>query len=121
MRVMIPFKNPKTNEIKKVKLGFSWTLLLFSGIFGFPLFLRKLYVWAVLMLVLWLVNLFVSNTSYDPLLIFGLAIVLFIPNIWLAFRGNEITAKNYLENGWEFYEPDNDLTKMAKQKWIIAS
>jgi uncharacterized membrane protein len=45
MKVMIPFKNSKTGEIVKVKLGWSWTLFFFSSVFGIPLFLRKLNVW----------------------------------------------------------------------------
>ena len=39
------------------------------------------------------------------------------PNIYIGFKGNEITAKNYVENGWEFLEPNLEITNMAKMKW----
>ena len=37
--------------------------------------------------------------------------------IFVGIKGNELTAKNYLELGWEFTEPDSDVVKMAKGKW----
>lgn len=43
--MFVLMKNSKTNETKEVKVGFSWTLFFFSGFFGIPLFLRKLYRW----------------------------------------------------------------------------
>ena len=39
--------------------------------------------------------------------------------IWLGIRGNEMTAKNYLELGWNFTNPDSDEVKFAKGKWGI--
>jgi hypothetical protein len=40
--------------------------------------------------------------------------------IFVAIKGNEMTAKNYLKNGWTFVEPDSKLTKMAKMRWGIT-
>lgn len=37
--------------------------------------------------------------------------------IFVGIKGNELTAKNYLELGWEFIDPDSDVVKMAKGKW----
>lgn len=37
-----------------------------------------------------------------------------------GFKGNEMTTKKYLENGWVFAEPDNEPTKMAKLRWGIT-
>ena len=54
--MLVSMKNPKIGEIKEVKVGFSWILFLFSGFFGLPLFLRKLYVWGGVFLALWVVN-----------------------------------------------------------------
>ena len=47
------------------------------------------------------------------LLIFGLA-------IWMGIKGNEMTAKNYLEHGWTFDEEESDSVKFAKGKWGIS-
>ena len=39
--------------------------------------------------------------------------------IFIGVRGNELTAKNYLEKGWLFLEPDNETTRMAKERWKL--
>ncbi len=39
--------------------------------------------------------------------------------IWLGIKGNEMTAKNYLELGWHFTNPNSDEVKFAKGKWGI--
>jgi hypothetical protein len=119
----VDFKNPKTGELKSVKVGWSWTLFLFSGFLGFPLFLRGLNVWGGVFLALWIVNLLFaaigdSDQASGAAILFtfiflGLA-------IWAAIKGNELTAKNYLEKGWNFTDPDSAQTNFAKGKWGIA-
>lgn len=47
----VRLRNERTGELKEVKVGFSWTLLIFSNIFGIPLFMRRLTDWAVPMFV----------------------------------------------------------------------
>jgi hypothetical protein len=39
--------------------------------------------------------------------------------IYLGAKGNEITAKNYLELGWRFVEPDSEVTRYARRRWHI--
>ena len=95
-------------------------LFLFSGFFGLPLFLRKLYPLGFLFVILWIVNFgcaFVLTgddgviaTSIMQLIFLGLA-------IWLGIKGNEITAKNYLENGYVWNETNDDVVQLAKGKW----
>ena len=113
----VAMKNPKTGEIKEVKVGWSWTLFFFSGFLGFPLFLRRLYMWGSVFLVLWVVNLVFTMISPEMFLVLQLVIIGLI--IWIAIKGNEMTAKNYLENGWTFTAPDSDVVKYAKGKWGI--
>ena len=117
------FKNPKTGELKSVKVGWSWTLFFFSGFLGFPLFLRGLYVWGGVFLTLWVVNLLFSFVG-DSDQAAGAAIVftfIFLGlAIWAAIKGNELTAKNYLEKGWELADPESAQTKFAKGKWGIT-
>ena len=119
----VAMKNPKTGEVKEVKIGWSWTLFLFSGFFGLPLFLRKLHVWGAICLALWVVHLLTIGIvpgEARVIIILPLYIVMFGLQSFVAIKGNEMTAKNYLENGWTFVEPDSKLTKMAKMRWGIT-
>jgi hypothetical protein len=119
----IPMKNPKTGEIKQVKVGWSWTLFLFSGFIGIPLFLRKLYVWGGIFLALWIVNLLgpaLAGQDAGAAIGATMFVVFLGLEIWIGIKGNEMTAKNYLELGWTFVDPDGDATKFAKGKWGIA-
>lgn len=120
MKINVPFKNPRTNEIKSVKVGWSWTLLSFSGILGIPLFLRKLNSWGFVFLIVWLASVIVPN-SFDKQGGLGLGIVLLLISLvmtfWIAAKGNEMTAKNYLDLGWTFAEPDSEATRFGKLHW----
>jgi hypothetical protein len=40
--------------------------------------------------------------------------------IWLDIKGNEMTAKNLLENGWEFADSGSDPVRFARLKWGLA-
>jgi hypothetical protein len=39
---------------------------------------------------------------------------------WLGIKGNEMTAKNLLENGWEFADSGSDAVRFARLKWGLA-
>ena len=105
----VTMKNPKTGELKEVKIGWSWTLFLFSGFFG-------LHVWGGIFLALWVLNLALINVDVAAAHII-LSLAFLGLEIFVGIKGNELTAKNYLELGWEFTEPDSDVVKMAKGKW----
>ena len=121
MAVYVNFKHEKSGERRSVKVGWSWTLFLFSGVLGIPLFLRRLHVWGGVMLGLWMVNIVgpsVAVTDEDALvlqLIIGVGFVAL--GVFFGVKGNEMTAKNYLENSWSFSDPDDDATTFAKGKW----
>ncbi len=121
--MLVSMKNPKIGEIKEVKVGFSWILFLFSGFFGLPLFLRKLYVWGGVFLALWVVNVIlgiVAEESESAAIIYLFLQFVFIGlAIFMGIKGNELTAKNYLEQGWEFVDGDSEAVKQAKRKWNI--
>ena len=125
MSVRVTLKNEKTGELKQVKVGWSWILFLFSGLFGLPLFLRRLYVWGGIFLILWVANFYfipsVEAGSEGEIIFASISmIVIFLClQIWLGIKGNEMTAKNYLENGWIFSNLESDDVKFAKQKWRI--
>lgn len=119
MKLLVGLKNPRTGEIKRIKVGFSWTLFLFSSFLGLPLFLRRLYVWGAVFLCLWVIN-FAAGMLDAATAIAAQAVLFFIfagLQIWLGVKGNEMTAKAHLENGWTFADPDSEFTKLAKMRW----
>jgi len=119
----VAIKNPKTGEIKEVKVGWSWVLFLFSGLFGLPLFLRKLNVWGAVFLSLWVLLMIAPAVilGEEGQTIYILLNLIFLGlEIFLGIKGNEMTVKNYLENNWVFVDPDSELTKMAKMRWGIS-
>ena len=120
----VSLKNPRSGEVRKVKVGWSWVLFFWSGLFGLPLFLRRLYVWGSVFLVLWVVNLIgpglMANEDEGVLVSLVLFFIFLGLQIWLGVKGNEMTAKNYLDLGWVFAEPEAPITQTARQLWRIA-
>ena len=49
-----------------------------------------------------------------------LLVILWGLAIFLAIKRNEMTAKNYLELGWTFVEPDSKQVKLAMGKLGIS-
>ena len=119
----VAMTNPKTGEVREIKVGWSWILFLFSSFFGLPLFLRKLHVWGGIFLVLWSLYIIFPSMMQNEEEALGLMILLNLVflglQIWVGIKGNEMTAKNYLELGWNFINPDSDEVKFAKGKWGI--
>ena len=121
MKVML--KNEKTGELKGVKVGWSWVLFFWSGFLGIPLFLRRLNMLGIMFLAFWFLNFMVNFilVSSQALIIQSLLfLIIFGLTIWMGVKGNELTAKNYLENGWVFLNTDSEETKHAKVKWKLA-
>ncbi len=122
MAIKIALKNPKNDEARQVKVGWSWDLFLFSGLFGIPLFRRGLTTWARLFLAFNVIY-FLTAWSHGALANF-IFFVVFVAQ-WallflLGFKGNEITAKTWLSEGWQFADPNADATKFAKLQWGIS-
>jgi len=118
----VGIKNPASGEYKEVKVGWSWTLFFFAGFFGLPLFLRRLYVWGSVYLVISVVSVLSGYLGENEMILWGntgLSLICIGLNIFLAIKGNEMTAKNFLEQGWVFSEPESDAVKIAKGKWGI--
>jgi ribosomal protein L40E len=107
-------RNPKTGEIKQIKVGWSWTIFFFDWL---ALFIRQMYPWAVLFLVFFAVNLlFRSSLAIIPMLCIEIGV-----KIYLCIKGNELMAKQLLENGWEFAEPESATTRYAKIHWGLET
>lgn len=121
MAVYVPFKQPRTGEVRTVKVGWSWVLFLWSGVLGIPLFLRRLNTWGFVFLALWVVNFLSPLVSQDAEGVGGATFLVALAlQIWLGLKGNEMTAKNYLEQGWEFAEPAAEATRIGRERWGIT-
>lgn len=111
----VQFNNPRTGQIKSVKIGWSWSLFLSGGFIGIPLFLQGLSIWGAVMASLWAIGFVISSgTGTFILTLIGMGLSIFV-----GLKGNEMLAKNYLKYGWEFADPDNDIVKIAKRQWRI--
>lgn len=118
----VRLRNDGSGELMQVKVGFSWTLLFLSPIFGIPLFARKLYRWARAQFMLcasqfpeWFID-----TERAHLLAFFASIFAILSAIYLGFKGNELTVKNLLDKGWTLLDEDDEVTQFAKRKWSLA-
>ena len=123
----VKLKNERTGEIKDLKVGWSWTLFLFSWFLGLPLFLRKLPIWGAAMLVLcifyWVLDAFRpggDQITQIAILYFFISFVIFGLSIFFGIKGNELTAKNLLENGWKFAAEEDQTTSFARTKWSLS-
>lgn len=103
----IGLTNPRTNEKRELKTGWSWTCFLFGGLFGIPLFKRKAYVLASVFVIL---DLLIFSSAYlsantGPVqetnsigallevIILGLA-------IFAGIKGNDFGKSALLKRGW---------------------
>ena len=120
----VVLRNPRSGELKDIKVGFSWTIFLFSGFFGIPFFMRGLYGWGAFFVALWFGNFLVLNwwsgpdSLYVPNCVVWTIICLGI-GIWAGVKGNELTAKHLLDKGWEFVAEDL-ATLLAKGEWGLV-
>jgi Bacterial PH domain len=114
--------NTKSGELKQIKIGFSWILLFFSSFFGLPLFLRRLYIWGGVFLVLFVVYFVASEADSGAAagICDGVGLINLGLSIWMAIKGNEMTGKNLLANGWDFAEPNSPETQYARLKWRLS-
>lgn len=122
MSIKVALQNPQTKEIRLVKVGWSWVLFFFSSFFGIPLFLRKLRSWGYLMLGLGVATPILALLTTNPFGSFLHFVTLcanFAFSIYLGIKGNEITTKTWLAQGWQFADPNAEATKFAKMQWGI--
>lgn len=124
MALHIAFRNPQTDEVRHIKLGWSWSLYNFSIVFGLPLFWRGLYLWGGLIVAIWAVVLaslaLIADGEHRFTIAMGAIAVMLGVDTYLAMRGNELTAKRLLQKGWEFAEQDPLTVKIAKKEWGIG-
>lgn len=120
----IGFVHKPSGKERRVATGFAWDLFLFAGVFGLPLFWRRLSSWGASVLVLWLFVLLVSivhvttaATQTAQLILFAAFLVL---QVGLGFYGNRLTARTLLHHGWTIDRPNDRGTKFIVEKWRLA-
>jgi hypothetical protein len=120
----IGFKHKPSGKERRVATGFAWDLFLFAGVFGLPLFLRRLPSWGAAVLVLWLFVLIISivrvgaeATEIAQLALFAAFLLL---QIGLGFYGNRLTARTLLHHGWALDQPSDRGTKLVIEKWRLG-
>jgi hypothetical protein len=119
----LAFKDPRTGKLMRVPAGFAWSLFLFSGLLGVPLFARRLHLWGAVILGLWIADLLASLVvagrvaTVTQSLLFAAFLAV---QLWLGFKGNEITARSCLERGWTVVDSDDAATKRLLVRWGLA-
>lgn len=120
--MQVSLKNRATGEVRRQKIGWSWTCFFFSPVFGIPLFVRQLYAWGALMAGLAALDIMTTviegGVNAD---VSGIDIALWAAevglSIFFAIKANGMAGKYLLEHGWVFNEPDNEVTIVARQRW----
>ena len=123
MATYVSLVNDRTGEVKRVKVGWSWVLFLFSGFLGIPLFARKLYRQGIGFLILWILTFVaLANSPADAaIFIFAFYGVLSLAfQIMAGVSGNKMTGIKYLEKGWSFQEADGVEATVARHNWKLV-
>ena len=111
-RVEVALKHETTGEVKTVKVGLAWPML-FAWFFGIPCFVRRLHAeGGVCLLVL-----FIQFVVLEGMLLLMMNSVSLFLLIALVCIGNELTAKNLLQKGFVFSEPESEPAQKAQQAW----
>jgi len=118
----VDLRSKGTQEVRRIKIGFSCPCFFFSFFFGLPLFLRKLNVWGGVVASIDILYI-ILNTS-ESLKARNAAFIIFLSiiglSIFLGFKANEMTGKYLIESGWEFEVNENSNVAMAKEKWLLG-
>lgn len=121
----IYFRQKQSGKEKRVATGFAWDLFLFAGLFGLPLFWRRLPQWGAAVLALWCVDLAIGRVQAGGSAMHSAETALFIVflglQLWLGFAGNRLTAKTLLAHGWAVDQPNDAATKRVIERWKLAA
>jgi hypothetical protein len=122
--VKITLYNKNSDQIHMASIGFSWSLFLFSGILGIPCFIKNLYGYGFVFLIIDIVsivsnyNMMNNSTNVNMTLLFliGSSVVSFILSILMGINGNKLSIKSYLSEGYSFVHQNDPNVKMIKMK-----
>jgi hypothetical protein len=122
---VIRLKQKQSGKEKRISTGFAWDLFLCAGIFGVPLFWRRLHSWGAVILALWCVVLVIGRVPMSAataqLAEEALFAVFLALQLFLGFRGNRLTAKAFLAHGWSLDQASDLGTKRVIERWKLAA
>jgi hypothetical protein len=121
---LIRLTEKKSGKEKRIATGFAWDLFLFAGVFGLPLFWRRLPQWGAVILALWCVDLLIGRLPVSDwathLAEASLFAVFLALQLWLGFTGNRLTAKAYVTHGWSVEQPNDLGTRRIVERWKLV-
>jgi len=121
----IRLKQKQSGKEKRIATGFAWDLFLCAGLFGLPLFWRRLHSWGAVILALWCVDLVIGRLPIGEAAAHsaeaGLFAVFLALQLFLGFRGNRLTARVFLAHGWTIDQTSDLGTKRVIERWKLAS
>lgn len=118
MQVML--EEPKTEQKKFVKVGFSWTLFLLTIFYGIPLFLRGLIGHGIAVLLVAMIGAIAQSNGDGGGLVELCGLILIGFAVFYGIKGNELTAKRLIKKGWKFSKEDS-ATEYARAKWSMPA
>jgi hypothetical protein len=112
-------------KVKRVATSFAWDLFLFAGVFGLPLFWRRLHAWGAGVLALWCLDLVIGRVPVSVATRHVAEGVLFAAffflQLALGFIGNRLTAKAYLTHGWTIEQPGDVGIRRVIERWKLGA
>ena len=120
----IRLKQKQSGKEKRISTGFAWDLFLCAGLFGVPLFWRRLHAWGAVILALWCVDLVIGRLPISEATAHsaeaGLFVAFLLLQLFLGFMGNRLTARAFLAHGWTLDQASDLGTKRVIERWKLA-
>jgi hypothetical protein len=120
----IRLRQKQSGKEKRVATGFAWDLFLFAGVFGLPLFWRRLHAWGAVILGLWCLDLVIGRVPVSHAtarIAEGVLFASFLAlQLLLGFIGNRLTARAYLAHGWTIDQPGDPGVKRVVTRWKLS-
>lgn len=121
----IRLKQKQSGKEKRISTGFAWDLFLGAGLFGVPLFWRRLHPWGAVILALWCLDLLIGRVPVGATAARIAEATLFVAflalQLWLGFMGNRLTAKAFLAHGWTVDQSGDLGAKRVIERWKLAN
>lgn len=129
MATLIDMRHPYTGDTISVKVGWSWILFFWGGLWGIPWFKRKINTMGFAWVALWVfaiagaVLVVATGKAEDSMAMNILKAVIFFVgwglNIFGGLRGNEMTIQNYYDMGYQFTNPESEAVRFMNSRYHI--